>query len=774
MATPGDIKLEIAVNAGTPTSGPQDVAFGDILTLSIDDPAGVGTYLFEIVEYPEGFPLPAGWTENVSTGSYQSTVADPPTVTMPASATWGKWFFRLIVNNALRAGAAAPDLIDEQTAVQILSPIFSLFDIGAREQQQFNPTGLPKEGWDEWLKADLRIIEANLSGGGGGSQDLESVLTIGPATVSQDLVVSAGTSVVLGSVTTPSGFIIGPNNTQLFRGESSVPGVHFDLFRVTSGDAISFGDTGQEFFSLGTSFRPGGLSSSQTIEWSNTTTANVSVGIQDRASGASFNLSILGSGTTDAVEAAGDVILEAGNNPGAGANGQIHWFVGGARHGSLDANGTNPALRFDGDQGVFSDIIVEIHSTGNGHGLRLFAGDADGEGGLGGDIEYHGGIAGLVSEQPGEHDFFVDADNVFKIAKDTINRDTVWVSVFAEGLGVTVPGATRGLSESMVLENVTAATGGAQQQNSPATTWVGHAWDSNATISTEQKFSIQVEARPFDGDGTASSGLVRFSSSNGTVQTTLMQFLVTAPTPGSAADVGFVFWGDAIDVAATALEEFHFVWQSVTGAGDATEINFTGGDSVTGAGASVFHNAGDATSSTLGDGGIWSASSGSGGASGGNLTLTAQRANDVGGADGNLELDLRSNGADNGSIDFQGTGTTFLTFDPYTTRSMAFDGVRWWSRRDHWASQCSRSSVDVPGTGHRHFQSAQRERISRQRVYRRRGQWGADVPAWRCCGKRGLCSFEQHGCTWAGRNLRMHRYGSHTNANRFDSHNSAR
>jgi hypothetical protein len=155
-------KLRMVVDGGAPVTGGQTIAGGNVIQLSGESSVGWVNQLWEIYEYPTGFSLPAGWT-NVN-GVYQSTAVTPPSFTIPAAGTlWGKYFFRLTVNNGLLNGQyagpyATQPLVDDFSAVKVLSPN-NLHDIGFGESNQFDTI----RSWIGDFKQTLRAIDTVLT-----------------------------------------------------------------------------------------------------------------------------------------------------------------------------------------------------------------------------------------------------------------------------------------------------------------------------------------------------------------------------------------------------------------------------------------------------------------------------------------------------------------------------------------------------------------------------------------------------------------------------------
>lgn len=169
MTTSPFAQIKQVIDGGSAVFGGQTISGGNTVQLSGVSNVGWVNQLWEIYEYPNGFALPAGWTN--SGGIYQSNAVTPPVINIPAAlANWGKYFWRLTVNDGLLNGIymgplSTQPLVDEASAVKVLSPFAGLTDIGFRETNQFDAI---RQWIGEW-KATLRAIETASSGAGGGS-----------------------------------------------------------------------------------------------------------------------------------------------------------------------------------------------------------------------------------------------------------------------------------------------------------------------------------------------------------------------------------------------------------------------------------------------------------------------------------------------------------------------------------------------------------------------------------------------------------------------------
>lgn len=153
-------KILMAVDGGAPAAGVQTLAGGNVVQLSGESTVGWVTQLWEIYEFPDGFSCPAGWT--TVNGIYQSTSVTPSGILIPAAATrWGKYMFRLTVNDGLLSGVyhgtthPTQPLVDESTAVKVLSPTLEMHDVAYGESNQFDSI----RAWVGDLKKTLRAIE---------------------------------------------------------------------------------------------------------------------------------------------------------------------------------------------------------------------------------------------------------------------------------------------------------------------------------------------------------------------------------------------------------------------------------------------------------------------------------------------------------------------------------------------------------------------------------------------------------------------------------------
>lgn len=153
-------KVLMSINGGSLVSGGQDVPSGATIQLQRESGVDWRSQQWEIYEYPDGFPCPVGWT-NVG-GVYVNSDPVPPSFAVSASATrWGKYLFRLTVNDGIDDGeyhgpTHERPLVDQKSGVQTVSPNYGLRDVGFREEGQWDPIRL----WIGELKRTLRIFDS--------------------------------------------------------------------------------------------------------------------------------------------------------------------------------------------------------------------------------------------------------------------------------------------------------------------------------------------------------------------------------------------------------------------------------------------------------------------------------------------------------------------------------------------------------------------------------------------------------------------------------------
>lgn len=174
MTTAPYAKTMMQIDGGGSVFGGQVVAGSNVVQLLGESTVQWTSQLWEIYEYPLGYPLPAGWVSN--NGIFQNSSVLPPTFTLsPALTRWGKYLFRLTVNggllNGVYSGPSSPQpLVYEASALHVKSPYLQLSDVGFRETNQFDSI----RQWMGELKATLRQIDS-FAGGGGPNEYFKSL-----------------------------------------------------------------------------------------------------------------------------------------------------------------------------------------------------------------------------------------------------------------------------------------------------------------------------------------------------------------------------------------------------------------------------------------------------------------------------------------------------------------------------------------------------------------------------------------------------------------------
>lgn len=161
MSQPPYAKILVAVNAGAPASGGITVPSAATIALTGENTSFWGSQLWEIYDFPPGFVAPAGWSTS-SSGVIFYTGVTPPSFTLAAAATgWGKYMLRLTVNQGVKNNVLDKTMVDEASALSMLSPN-GQHGLGFNETTQFG--GARAQAAAE-LSATLRAIEPLLVGG---------------------------------------------------------------------------------------------------------------------------------------------------------------------------------------------------------------------------------------------------------------------------------------------------------------------------------------------------------------------------------------------------------------------------------------------------------------------------------------------------------------------------------------------------------------------------------------------------------------------------------
>lgn len=167
--------VRASLDGGAIQTGGITATGGETCQLSAD-PAGLSgatQILWEILDCPAGFTLPAGWSLASDGSTYRYQGQTPPSFTLLSNANWGKYIFRLTLNGGgpaltgretaaqLQAIAALTDLT---TAISVPS-VDGLLDLAYYERNQFGGV----KGWVKDFKTTLRLLQTLITSAGGGS-----------------------------------------------------------------------------------------------------------------------------------------------------------------------------------------------------------------------------------------------------------------------------------------------------------------------------------------------------------------------------------------------------------------------------------------------------------------------------------------------------------------------------------------------------------------------------------------------------------------------------
>lgn len=155
MTTAPYAKLRANIAGAGNLTGALVGAAGATCQLS-QDPAGLGSaFKYEILDYPEGFPCPSGWTEDATSGVFSYLGLTPPVFTLPALPLWGKLVFLLTVNNGDPGTSGLPttQFVWRSTVVSTEDPSgYGFEDIAYGESNQWDS----QRKWVGVMKRNIR------------------------------------------------------------------------------------------------------------------------------------------------------------------------------------------------------------------------------------------------------------------------------------------------------------------------------------------------------------------------------------------------------------------------------------------------------------------------------------------------------------------------------------------------------------------------------------------------------------------------------------------
>lgn len=194
-------QVQVSVNGGAwQSGGVLGVPFLATLNFQNATSSGVRSYLWELLDYPPGLSVPAGWTSVNGVYTY-GAAASPPQITLPAGSatTWGKIAVRLRLNgNPLQFDATGAlqqafvsTLTDTATMLSISSPGAALPGFAFSEAFQYDQ----QRSWPGAIMANLRAVDTAIA-------SLASVATTGGASTVATPASVVETSGLLGSAAT--------------------------------------------------------------------------------------------------------------------------------------------------------------------------------------------------------------------------------------------------------------------------------------------------------------------------------------------------------------------------------------------------------------------------------------------------------------------------------------------------------------------------------------------------------------------------------------------
>lgn len=166
MPTPEKVALQIVKNGGAPSESIVTAAFGDTIVLKLGNSSGVKKVKYRIWEFPDGFALPGGWTQEAA-NVYSVVVANganAPAFTLPANGDdlRGKYFFDAEVNDRKRNGRIDGELYGKaRLKIPFLTAL--LEDVGWLESDEFDTD----RQYVTALKRAIRRLDQALFTGGG-------------------------------------------------------------------------------------------------------------------------------------------------------------------------------------------------------------------------------------------------------------------------------------------------------------------------------------------------------------------------------------------------------------------------------------------------------------------------------------------------------------------------------------------------------------------------------------------------------------------------------
>lgn len=515
-------------------------------------------------------------------------------------------------------------------------------------EQATVPGGTPTSGSSTiWIRNadgyliitdELGVDNEFIPGGGGGSQDLNSVLGFGDTTDGLNIELTSGSLLTSTSGATGTALGItagagsaGDGGTINIAGGTSAGGGDAGDISITGGSsAASTGDGGNVIITGGATAGATGTSGNiQLTTPSGHSPANIVLSVGE-ATGTGVAAAPIEMRAGDANDGAGgDITITAGNGGGVGSNdgGAIN-ITGGTGAGGVDTGGAVNIAAGSGTTG--GSINLDTTATTGINFQQAGVTKATFINGT-----FVGGLGGLG--------LFFDA-------------------AVGDDFGISASPNTLGNGERCIIEG----------QSSSAVGSAGGDLIIASGSDLEGSSGTGGDLKLFGGQGDARGSVFVGNGSPGSNANSFLQ-IAGEDSGGFSSTInrGSIEWIETI-VNPTLAQNL------ANGATDGTDFTITSQGTNTGNGGSLNLNGGmvdGVTGSSIAGsvnitGGAFSISGTN--LTGGSINLTASAGGSSSGSDGNINLDLTSGGVTSGIIDFQLDGYSFLEFDPSASVNMTF------------------------------------------------------------------------------------------------------
>jgi hypothetical protein len=191
MPSPPYAKLLVRVNGAAGVSGSVAAVVGNTLDFIPESTVGHEQQRWELADFPADLPAPAGWLYDVTTDTYYSHAATPPTIT---ASVFGVYMPVLKVNAAVVGTTSNADLIDRSTAVSVPHATYGVTGIGYQESNQRSST----RKWVKGYNADVKAFATALAASAGAPTSAQYLTLATNATLTQERVLTQGAGLALG------------------------------------------------------------------------------------------------------------------------------------------------------------------------------------------------------------------------------------------------------------------------------------------------------------------------------------------------------------------------------------------------------------------------------------------------------------------------------------------------------------------------------------------------------------------------------------------------